>query len=403
MGAFAAGLRMDQTAAFDAQARLNQITAASWRQEDLTQTSKLTLAEAAAHERIGTTSVFGIAFLNNRDVIRTKVNAADPNLSDVALIARLYAIMRAPAPNILSGSFLIVVFDHTTGDVTAFRDHFGIYPFYCCQHAGYLTCGSDIRSVLHLSGMPLDQNPICIAVFVMDEEIDPTLTAFAGLRRLRPAHVLSCRNGVVQAQPYWRREAGDPISVTRTPPALLNHRKRATDAAVAGSKPVGSVLGGGLDSSSLTALASQSLKGKQGPLYALSFVYAFGKSYDETLYTEAANTAFGTQENLIPVITNDSLDDMKPLIEEQMDLFHAPGLLKSRKIYAVAKDLGLSALIDGHGGDEIISHGYGCLTELAAAHSWAQLFTEVRGAAKVHGTPVFWAVLSFHLQIWWIG
>ena len=42
-------------------------------------------------------------------------------------------------------------------------------------------------------------------------------------------------------------------------------------------------------------------------------------------------------------------------------------------------------LLDGHGGDEVVSHGYGRLRELAAAGRWMNLWREVRGEADIYG------------------
>ncbi|WP_282092606.1 asparagine synthetase B family protein [Epibacterium ulvae] len=338
------------------------------------------------------TCFIGLAWLNNRAELHAGFDlkyAAER--SDLDLIAHLWERDGPACLEQLNGGFSFALFEPESQHIRLYRDHFGMIPLYYCVQDGVLTCGSDIRSVLHLSGLPVAPDQTRIADFLVGEEIDPARTGFLGLKRLPGAHHL----GIDLARPdpvanltpslYWRLPAPDEISGPTAPQAFRRH----LEAACASSTPVadttGAMLSGGLDSSALTTITAQQFAVQdKPPLLTLSLTYA-GKAYDESAYIKEVDHLGQTRPAHIPISEAPDVTQLQDLIEEQMDLFLAYGLQKSRQIYHIAQNHGLTHLIDGHGGDEVVSHGYGRLIELAAARKWGALFLEARGARKIHG------------------
>ncbi|WP_349513919.1 asparagine synthase-related protein [Erythrobacter sp. NFXS35] len=79
------------------------------------------------------------------------------------------------------------------------------------------------------------------------------------------------------------------------------------------------------------------------------------------------------------------LADLEALLEDCDGPTHAPNLACMRRAVGAAKESGIGVLLDGHGGDEVVSHGYGLLGELAARGSWLSLWREARAAADNYG------------------
>ena len=378
--------------------RAARMEAAGWRVAHPNSSIVMAWQGAAEHCLIGPLSFCGLVFLDDRPALCAALDLSHKqtaNLSDLALLAQAYAVRKAELTTILSGSFSVLIYDQDSGKLEGYRDHFGIYPFYFAGQGKGFCAGSDPRAVLHLSGISLKPDPRRIADFIHGNEIDRDRTAFAGLARLPAAHRLSADAECVKLARYWEPVL-PPLQPTEgAPERLFAALQAATDARTTAG--TGVMLSGGLDSTSLAGLAARSAKNKgRAPLRTMSFVYGPDKPYDESHYINEANAAFGTEGHAIAISGPPNLTAMGPLIEEQMDLFLAPGLQKSRRIYAEAKALGLTALIDGHGGDEVISHGYARLVELAANRSWWRLFVEAQGAARVHGTS-FWGIYLGHI------
>lgn len=340
--------------------------------------------------------ICGIAFLENRAFLSGQLGLsedAQAATSDLQLLLDLRIALGDGFAQQVAGSFSVVFVNMQTGEVEAFRDHLGLYPFYYSVQDDALTCGSDLRAVMHLSGAALETDNLRIADFIQGEDIDLDRTIFTAAQRLPPAHHLRAGQSGVTAERYWQIGEMKSVPAEQGPDRLRDALKEAVATTMGSQGKIGAMLSGGLDSSSLAGLAAQSA---ETPLKTLSFVYGAAKAYDETRYIDRANATFGSAPHKIVLSAPPPLDALGPVIEEQMDLFLAPGLPKSRQIYAEARDLGLDALIDGHGGDEVISHGYGRLVELAQQRRFWQLYREARGAAAIHSTP-FVALYAGHI------
>jgi asparagine synthase (glutamine-hydrolysing) len=81
--------------------------------------------------------------------------------------------------------------------------------------------------------------------------------------------------------------------------------------------------------------------------------------------------------------------DFVAVLAEQEAPFHAPGIAFTRHLYRMAADHGMGVVLDGHGGDEVVSHGLGRLHELARGGHWLGLLREVGGISRLHGEPFF--------------
>lgn len=373
--------------------RLSRLLDQSWKvSQPIAGTDAAVSGVASVFETADRIAV-GLAFLEDRAAAQSRLALDQPHSkSDLELLLQLRVAEGPDFVRDTAGSFSCVFINRETGAFEAYRDHFGLYPFYYTQSGGALTCASDLRACLHLSGREMSADPLRIADFIHGDDIDFDRTAFEGVSRLPPAHSLVPGPEGVSAQRYWDFDIPKPYSGSDGPTDLRAALKNATIATLRMDGQVGAMLSGGLDSSSLVGLAAA----EKTELQTLSFVYGEDKAYDETRYIDAANTAFKTVPHKIPITAGIALDTLGPVVEEQMDLFLAPGLPKSRQIYAEADALGLDALIDGHGGDEAISHGYGRLVELAQARQFLTLIREARGAARVHSVPLI-ALVAGHI------
>ena len=369
-------------------ARLERLAQAGHRLAEAQTGALSALSGRAATAQAEPWAAIGLTTLTNTAELRARANA--PEASPLDLIVRLRVTEGPAFHDHLSGGFAVVLINRQTGAVECYRDHFGIIPLYYCVQDGVLTCGSDMRLVLHLSNLPIADNPVRVADFLVGEDVDREATALAGLKRLPAAHRLVWRDGQSETSAYWTWAQPPLMPAEAAVDALRERLFAATDGCLHAQDAPGAMLSGGLDSSTLAGIAADiARKQDQPPLPTLSFVYPEGDPQNETAYIDAANDTFHTAPHKIPVTAPPRLSDMSALIEEQMDLFLGFGLPKSRQIYQIAAARGLTALIDGHGGDEVISHGYDRLIELAAERRWLRLLIEMRGTARIYGSA-FW-------------
>jgi asparagine synthase (glutamine-hydrolysing) len=388
------------TAAADAaaDARLRRLVQAGWSAPDPDLCAAV--SGTGSVRRAGGLVFCGIARLVNGAALAARLGLPEPGTpegpTDLDVIAALRLQGGRDALKDLDGSFAFIVHDPETGGIEGYRDHFGVYPFLHAATDGTLTCGSDLRAVLHLSACALTPDRETIAEFLAAVPRSIDRTCFAGLHRLPSAHRFHVTDGTVTSGPYWELvDTGETLPADGAAKTLHDRLSAAVDARLGGPGETGSMLSGGLDSSTIAGLAARTGRNRGYPaLRTLSWVYP-GKHYDESHYIAAANEAYGSDPHLMPMTDVVPLTEMAQVVEEQMEPFEAPGLLRRRKIYHDARALGLDALFDGHGGDEVISMGFGRLIELAAARRWRALYLNYKGATGERGRELWGGVLGF--------
>ncbi|MEM9581174.1 MAG: asparagine synthase-related protein, partial [Pseudomonadota bacterium] len=384
-------LGSDRTDTTDA---LDRMAAQGWRVTSPAPGIELATKGAGGLCRVGDLIVAGMAFLDEGTPAAETATSEDAS-ADLAHAAHLRADQGPCFVEALSGSFALVVVDLATGVIEGYRDHLGVYPFLYTVQDGVLTCASDPRSVLHLSGAPIAPEPTRIADFLAGDEVDAELTAFAGLRRLPSAHHLRMDSAGLEITRYWRLDPPAPSPVPDAARKVHNRLQAATRARLRGDAPTGAMLSGGLDSSSLACLAAlQRQERQEPPLQTLSFVYP-GKPYDESTYIEAVTEAHHVAPHLMEITAPPDVGILRVILEEQMDFFNAPGLMKSRRIYHEASALGLGYILDGHGGDEVISMGYNRPLELAARRRWWALLMTLRVVSPATGLGFWGAYFAY--------
>jgi asparagine synthase (glutamine-hydrolysing) len=98
--------------------------------------------------------------------------------------------------------------------------------------------------------------------------------------------------------------------------------------------------------------------------------------------------------------------EFERILEEQEGTFLAPGLSLTRDIYRTAGAKGVKVLLDGHGGDEVVSQGHGHLHELANARRWLELWRELHSAANTYGDgmlSLYFKFLTIYGPAWRIA
>src|SRR5216117_1655289 len=160
----------------------------------------------------------------------------------------------------LRGMFAIALWDDRRKRLVLARDRVGIKPLsYWVTPDGIAFC-SELRSLLTLPRFPRRLDQRAIAAFLSLGYVPDPLSAFAGVAKLPPGHVLtwSAERGVA-VQRYWTPVVAETPVVDE---ASAVERLRELLAAAVGSHleaevPLGAFLSGGLDSSTVVALMAR--------------------------------------------------------------------------------------------------------------------------------------------------
>ena len=157
---------------------------------------------------------------------------------------------------------------------------------------------SEIKAILSWPGMPRQPNLEALHDYLSFSYMIGDATAFAGVYRLPPAHVMVCEQGKpARMEAYWQLPPpGDaPLlsNVEDLKAELIERLRAAVQMCLVADVPVGAFLSGGVDSSAVVAMIAPTHKAG-----LKTFSSGFGiQDYDETRFAETVAERYGTDHH----------------------------------------------------------------------------------------------------------
>ena len=303
---------------------------------------------------------------------------------DLDLVAAAVRRWGADAPARLDGEFAFAAFDAERRVLVCARDRFGVLPLFFHAAPGRLACAGSIPALLALGGVPRRPCERGLARFLAGLPYDPENTALAAIRRLAPGTALACGSERLEVHRFHSLErpaAADRDTVRHAGEAVRERLERAVVARMRGVR-AGAMLSGGLDSSAIAVLARDGCGGRALPTMTLDL--PSGGPLDERRFAEAVLATGGFAPRFVRP-GPDAFGDRAAIARAMGQPTRAYGLSTTAPLYAAARAAGVDAILDGHGGDEVISHGHGRLRELAREARYRTLLRESVPAAVADG------------------
>ena len=278
--------------------------------------------------------------------------------TDIETIVHGYEEWGDQIINRLRGMFAFVLWDSRQRRLLLARDRFGIKPLYYAQTKGGFACASEIRPILEL--LPDLPRRACLEALWQVFEVGYIpfhLTAFENVFRLPPAHKLVVENGEARIQEYWRLEfpfigehsKGDVQSEAEE---FVMRFKETVDAWRMSDVPVGSLLSGGVDSSSLAAMLTE-ITGESIHTFNVGFSYSslneaqLARKFSQSLHSRHHEVDFSQTS------FEHASDVIRSLEEPECSMTGVPLYL----IYRSCHEAGFKVIMTGEGADELLG-GY---------------------------------------------
>ena len=308
--------------------------------------------------------------------------------SDSEIALHLFEDQGAGCLEHLRGQFAFVIWDEETGNLFAARDRFGLKPLFYAEHDGALYLASEAKA-LFAAGLPRawDESGVYHWLLACPDE---RRSLFEGIRQVPPGHLLRAGSGAVRLQRYWdlpasprrrkmrryRSAPGDSgFTATRGPsglphaltfPRAVEHARALTEEAIrlrmVAGVPVGCLISGGLDSSSVLAVAATCT---DDPVAA--FTVGFERSeFDESDGAREAAAAANADHTVVMLGDADLADHFADAVWHaetlQFNTHGAARYLLSRGV----REAGYRSVLAGEGADEAF-FGYEFLRAAAGA------------------------------------
>ncbi|NJO66017.1 MAG: lasso peptide isopeptide bond-forming cyclase, partial [Richelia sp. RM2_1_2] len=274
---------------------------------------------------------------------------------------------------------------------------FGVKPFYYYSSNNTFVFGSEIKAIFCLPEVPRQINEVRIGDYLIKNFDDTTITSYQDILRLPPAHSIKISVAGIEIQNYWKLDLEKEIRLSSDEEYAQEFRRIFTEAVrcrLRSALPVGSLLSGGLDSSSITCVARNILAQQGKILDTFSAIFDSNTECDERTFINAVLDRGNLKPHYVHGDERTPLSDIEKILWHQDEVFFAPGLpIMSWGLYGATKREDVRVLLDGHDGDGVVSHGYGYLHELARQGRWLALAIEIRGVSKIYSQSAwetFW-------------
>jgi asparagine synthase (glutamine-hydrolysing) len=312
---------------------------------------------------------------------------------DGALILAAYERWGDDCPKRLRGDFAFAIWDERRHRLFCARDQFGVRPFYYHASDRTVVFASEIKALLTLPDVPRRLNELRVADHLAGIFEDQATTFYRHVYRLPAAHTLTVERGGRRVQRYAALDPGREIRLGSDGEYEDAFRERFTEAVrcrLRTTGPIGALLSGGLDSSSITCTARTLLDGAERRVHAFSAVFpglpdAVLKRIDERPFVDAVVAGGGLIPHRVCADALSPLADVEAVMHHEDEPSLAPNLYMHWGLYREAQRHGVSVLLDGVDGDSTVSHGLDYLRELARRGRVARLLAEAGALATRYG------------------
>ncbi len=220
----------------------------------------------------------------------------------------------------LRGPFAAAIWDAKSRTLTLARDHLGLNVVMWHRSERFFAFATMPNGLFALNDVPRRLSEEKFADFLVLNHAEHETTIYKDVHRVAPAHVMRINSaGAITHTRYWSPTEVPPIRY-RTDQDYADGLRERLDVAVRNqmrsAHPVGCLLTGGLDSSSVAALAAAALAERGQRLAAFTGVpgadfdgpVPAGHYADETPFVDAIAQHVGTID--LSHVTNDTADDL---------------------------------------------------------------------------------------------
>lgn len=304
------------------------------------------------------------ARLDNRQALLDQLRPApstDAPLTDPELILAAYVAWGEDCPARLLGDFAFALWDAGAQKLLCVRDQIGVVPFYYHLSAGRFVFANDIRALVAHPDVPDTLNDTAIAMHLRHPQYAmPEMTFLAGVKKLRPGHILVVTPDTVTERVYWTPEAATAVRLPGAAAyaeALRALLEQAVTDRLRSLHPIGAHVSGGLDSSAVAAVAVRSLHAQGKTLTGYSWLPTLSAADDPNAPEYAATRRVIDELGIVVENVDLTVDAMRSELQRDLSLDGYADLWYEPLVRAKARQRGIGVLLSGWGGDEVASSG----------------------------------------------
>ena len=356
-----------------------------------------------ANEESGVTVVFNGEIYNWRELRRDLEEKGHRfrTRSDTEVIVHAYEEYGDSWVEKLNGMFALAIWDSARRQLILARDRTGIKPLYYAEIDGVFVFASELKAILAHPAITRRLDTVALNQYLSLEYVPTPRTIFENVKKLPPGNVLTVAEGRVDLRTYWDLDLsqGENSLPVRGEDLVAEFRQafeKVISLEMLADVPVGVLLSGGLDSSSVAAVMSRLNPGR-----VQSFSIRFDeRSFDESGYARRVARHLGTEHHEMTLSPGLMLD-LVPRIAGFMDEPLADSSIIPSYLLSEFTRRRVKVALGGDGGDELLG-GYSTLQAHRLLGYYHRLFPGVLGRRLIpwliDRLPVSFSDLSFDFK-----
>ncbi len=309
--------------------------------------------------------------LYNMDELRIELEQCGHTFetrSDTELLLLSYVQWGPQCVEKLNGIFAFGIWDAKNQTLFMARDRLGVKPLFYTERRNIFVFGSELKAILAHPSVPTQVDLEGLAeLLLIGPAHTPGHAVFKGIREVRPGYsLLYSKNGLKLTQ-YWRLDSHEhEDDIETTAQNVRNLLRDAVSRQLVSDVPVVTFLSGGLDSSAVSALASEEFTfSGRGPLHTYSVDFAnMDEHFEANAFQTGRDTPWARRvSNYLGTVHHEVIFDTPVLIEHVMRPLAArdlPGMADiDISLYLFCKEIKKDATValSGEAADEVFG-GY---------------------------------------------
>ena len=290
--------------------------------------------------------------------------------SDTEVLPHLYEEFGDAMVRELNGMFAFALWDSRRRRLLIARDRFGEKPLYWGVFDNTLLFASEPKVLLAHPAVKPALNLNALRQYLSFDYVPAPLSIYEGINKLPTAHKLTLENGRVNVERYWQLsyKTAEPIpSEYEAAEQLRDLLADAVRMRLVSDVPLGVLLSGGVDSSTVAALAVRA-SSEAVKTFSISFAES---SFDESAYARGVAKFLGTdhhEERLSANLAANLVSEIGSWMDEP---FSDPSLVPTYLLSRFTRKH-VTVALGGDGGDELFA-GY----PMYAGLRWAEIYKRV--------------------------
>ena len=332
--------------------------------------------------------------VDNRDELRHNLLAQGAilrNQTDAELVLRAYETWGKQCPERIVGEFAFFIWDQRQRCLFGARDAVGPRHFYYHAGPGWFGFASEIKGLLATGLIEARLNEFRLLDYLVPEfdRDDQVATFYQGIVRLPAGHAMEVSTSGVKTWRYWNPGELEQLefsSLDECAEAFRDQLRVAVKCRLRSNGPVGAMLSGGLDSSSIVGLIRKEFRGELAqPLKTFSLIREDRENCKDWEHIEEMLKEGWIEPSIITsgaaaAICQPRLENIAN-IDEPFAISHG---LTYAMVYQTARERGCRVVLDGMAGD-VLFYGVEYSLNLALKGGMLSSVPDILRAFRRHG------------------